>query len=97
MERSCVLLNFCFDFGFCLLCLTVNSKRADAVVVVVVVVIVDVARRRNAKKNTTHGLYAYCLSFVLQAMDIYFTSVTIFDQYAAELSFSRSSAIDSSM
>lgn len=54
--------------------------RADAVVVVVVVVVVDVARRRNAKKDTTHGLRGYCRSFVLQAMDMYFTSDTIFDQ-----------------
>ena len=56
------------------------SVRADTVIVVVVVVGVDVARRRNAKKDTTHGLKAYCRSFVLHAMDIYFTSDTIFDQ-----------------
>ncbi len=33
-----------------------SSERADAVVVVVVVV-VDVAGRRDAKKDTTHGLW----------------------------------------
>ena len=55
-------------------------ERANAVVVVVVVVVVNVARRRNAKKNTTHSLRFYCRSFVLQAMDMYFTSVTILDQ-----------------
>ena len=70
--------------------------RADAVVVVVVV-IVDVAGRRDAKKNTTHGPGIHCRSFDLQAMDIYFTSDTILDQYAAELSLSRFRSIDSSM
>ena len=53
--------------------------RAHAVVVVVVVV-VDVARRRNAKKDATHGLSTHCRSFVRHAMDIYFTSETILDQ-----------------
>ena len=75
----------------------VPPERADAVVVVVVVVVVDVAGRRNAKKNTTHSLSIYCRSLVLQAMDIYLTSETIFDQYAAELSVSKSRFIESSM
>lgn len=57
-----------------------SSERAHAAVVVVVVVVVDVARRRNAKKDPTHGLWGYCRSLVLQAMDIYFTSDTILDQ-----------------
>ena len=71
-------------------------ERADAVVVVVVVV-VDVAGRRHAKKNTTHGLFIYFRSLVLQAMDIYLTSWTILDQYSAELSASRPKFMDSSM
>ena len=75
---------------------SVPPERAHAVVVVVVVV-VDVAGRRDAKKNTTHSLIIYCRSLVRQAMAIYFTSETIFDQYAADLSFSSPSPMDSSM
>ncbi len=54
--------------------------RTNAIVIVVVVVIVDITRGRNAKKNTTHSLYSYFLSLVLQAIDILFTSVASFDQ-----------------
>ena len=73
-------------------------ERADAVVVVVVV-IVDVASRRNAKENTTHSLYEsyFFRSLVLQAIAMYFTSCTIFDQYSANLSVSSPSIMDSSM
>ena len=75
---------------------SIPPERAHAVVVVVVVVVVQVARRRDAKKDTTHSLN-YCRSLVLQAMDMYLTSVTILDQYAVDLSFRRSSSMESSM
>ena len=66
-------------------------------VTVVVVVVVDVASRRDTKKNTTHNPVFHCRSFVLQAMAMYFTSCTILDQYAADLSFSKFRFMDSSM
>ena len=72
-------------------------ERANTVVIVVVVVVVDVARRRNAKKMQRTACVYYCRSLVLHAMDIYLTSWTIFDQYAAELSASNSKLIDNSM
>jgi len=70
--------------------------RANAIVVVVIVV-VDVAIGRNARKNTTHNLINHFFSAVLQAIAIYFTSDTIFDQYATELGFNKFSSIDNSI
>lgn len=75
----------------------IPSIRAHAVAVVVVVVVVDVAGRRDAKKNTTHSLKHHCRSLFLHAIDMYFTSLTILDQYSADLSVSSSMSIDNSM
>ena len=72
-------------------------ERANAVVVVVVVVIVDVASRRNARKIQRTTCAIYFLSLVLQARDIYLTSLTIFDQYSADCGFRILSIMDSSM
>ena len=67
-------------------------------VIVVVVIVVDIAGRRNAKeKYNTQPKIIYFRSFVLHAIAIYFTSETIFDQYPAELSFSKFNCIDNSM
>ena len=64
--------------GFRLIAYSVerSSERADAVVVVVVVV-VDVAGRRNAKKIQRTAYENYFRSLVLQARDMYFTSLAI--------------------
>lgn len=71
--------------------------RANAVIVVVVIVVVDIAIRRNAKKDTTRNLYSYLFSFVLQAIDIYFTSDTILLQYSADPPLNISKFIDNSI
>ena len=70
--------------------------RTNAVLVVVVVV-VDVARRRNAKIYNTQPMFYYFLSLLLHAIAINFTSETILDQNAAELSASKFKFIDNSM
>jgi hypothetical protein len=71
--------------------------RANAVVVVVVVV-VDITVRRDAKeKYNTQPIYFYCISFVLHAIAIYFTSRTILLQYSPELSVSKCKFIDNSI